>query len=119
MDNHHNKCPPKMSDKGRHLGDFQTSTRRNEQIKYVNGIYRDDEYRLFLQQNGLCMMRENYIKLRAEQSCAEKPPCVHTGPTRQSYTDIAAERTRYENRFNAPDECPDKKDFVIFEWESN
>lgn len=115
MDNYHDTCPPKMHDQGRHLRDFQTATRRNEQIKYVNNIFRDDEYRIFLQQNGLCMMRENYLKLRAEQSCQSKPSYVHTGPTRQTLADMASERARYANRLTNPDVGLDKKDFVLFE----
>ena len=68
-----------MSD-GRLFGDFKTATRRNEQIKYVNNVYRDDEYRQLLQRNGVEIMRQN-ANLYKKQQCSASA-CVHQYPTR-------------------------------------
>ena len=48
MDNFYQNCPAKMDD-GRFTTNYRSDSCINEQIKYVNGITRDDDYRLFLQ----------------------------------------------------------------------
>lgn len=50
MDNIFKSCPPKMED-GRFLTDYRTDSARNQYIKSINGLVRDDDYRIFLQQN--------------------------------------------------------------------
>ncbi len=97
MDNYFKTCPAMMQDKGRNLGDFRTDTRRNEYIKKINGICRDDQYRLFLQQNGLKMMNKEFDDLTKNQSCWVNE-CVHNYPTRQSPTTFAQERMAYDSK---------------------
>ena len=55
-----NVCPAKMDD-GRYLQDFRSATRRDQYNKYINGIVRDDDYRLYLQQNGELIMTPLFL----------------------------------------------------------
>lgn len=110
MDNYYHSCPPMMADGGRHLGDYQSATRRNEHLKFLNGIYRDDDYRLFLQKNGLAMMRNNYNHLRNSQSCWMGGQCVHTGPSRATQEQYRAEMAAYNNRNS---KCTRGKDYTL------
>jgi hypothetical protein len=109
MDNFFENCPPMMSDGGRHLGDFQSATRRNEHIKHVNGIYRDDDYRVHLQKNGLSYINNAWDNLKQTQSCRIKGQCIHNGPTRSTLEQFREERKRYENRNT--DVCPQMADY--------
>ena len=97
MDNYFNTCPAMMNDQGRQLADFQTATRRNEYIKYVNNIVRDDEYRMFLQQRGSEMENIQWAYYKKNSNCSGKV-CVHTYPLSQSPEDLAKERILYDTR---------------------
>lgn len=81
MDNFFQNCPPKMQDQGRQLADFQSSTRRDEYIKYVNDITRDDQYRLFLQSNGKEIMDREWSYYNKSARCWDSD-CIHNYPTR-------------------------------------
>jgi hypothetical protein len=80
MDNFYQGCPPKMED-GRHLTDYQTATRRNEYIKYINDVWRDDQYRLFLQLNGKEMLDREWAYQKKNNSCWVND-CIFNYPTR-------------------------------------
>jgi hypothetical protein len=80
MDNAFHQCPPMMSD-GRLFTDYRASTRRNEYIKYINGIVRDDDYRMFLQQNTNNVLNKEWDMTRQKKSCWTSP-CTHVYPTR-------------------------------------
>jgi hypothetical protein len=82
MDNYWKGCPPRMND-GRFLQDFRTADRREQYIKHINGIVRDDDYRMFLQQNGAKVMDKEWEILRKTQSCFTNA-CIHNYPTRTS-----------------------------------
>lgn len=99
MDNYFKPCPAMMDDRGRHVADFKTSTRRNEYIKFINGIVRDDEYRLFLQKYGTEFMNKEWHYYRDNFSCHVND-CVHKYPTRQSPMDLAVEREIYDSKYN-------------------
>lgn len=73
-DNYYFKCPP-MAD-SRKMTDYADSTTRNQFIKNINGIWRDDEYRLYLQKEGKTMMDIdwNYNK---KNGCRVNP-CVNS-----------------------------------------
>jgi hypothetical protein len=95
MDNYFKNCPAKGSD-GRHFTDYQSPTRRNEYIKYINGnITRDDEYRLFLQQNGAEIMKKTFAQYKEKSFCPPLQACVHTYPTRVSAQNLVEEMARY------------------------
>lgn len=99
MDNYYHTCPPKMSD-GRHITDYKESTLADEQIKYVNGIIRDDEYRLFLQNNASQIMEKEWDYLRTNNSCWLNE-CVHTYPTNMYPGWFYEENSKY-NSLTAP-----------------
>ena len=99
MDNFFQNCPPMMEDGGRHLGDYKTATRRNEYIKYVNDIWRDDQYRLFLQLNAKKIMDRECAWHQKNNRCWVND-CVHIYPTRQNPRQFAQERAAYDSIFN-------------------
>jgi len=99
MDNYFTKCPPMMNDQGRHLGDFKTATRRNEYIKYIGDIYRDDQYRLFLQQNGAEFMNKEWNYHKKNNSCWISD-CVHVYPLRSSPRHFVQEMEAYNSIYN-------------------
>jgi len=94
MDNFFKTCPPKMSD-GRLFTDFRTPVRREEYVKYINGIVRDDEYRLFLQQNAETILDQEFEYNKKTKSCWVND-CVHTYPTRVYPPWFAEERKNYD-----------------------
>lgn len=96
MDNFYQECPGRMSD-GRVFSEYKTATRRNEYIKYVNGIYNNDQYRMFLQQNGKQIMDNMHTYHLANNSCKVNP-CVHTYPTRVVPGDMAEEMKKHNKR---------------------
>jgi hypothetical protein len=79
-DNFYRNCPPMMSD-GRLFTDYRADIRTNEYIKYVNGIGRDDEYRIFLQENGEEILDKQWDVTRKNKSCWNNE-CIHSYPTR-------------------------------------
>lgn len=99
MDNYFQSCPPMMEDQGRQLGDFKTATRRNEYIKYINDIWRDDQYRLFLQLNGKQIMDREWNYHKENNSCWVNE-CVHNYPTRVNNRLMWQERQIYDSQYN-------------------
>lgn len=97
MDNFYQNCPPKMD--GRDFGDYQTATRRNEYIKYVNDIHRDDQYRLFLQTNGTELLDNMWNYQRRFNSCPMQV-CVHHYPLRTNTRQMVQEREAYDSIFD-------------------
>ena len=114
MDNFYHNCPPKAQ--GRDLTDYQTATRRNEYIKYVNNIHRDDQYRLFLQTNGTEILDNMWNFQRANNSCPIYP-CIHHYGTRTNTRQMVQEREAYDSIFNmnTHDRLAPMRQCVIFE----
>lgn len=120
MDNFYHNCPPKMEDQGRHLGDFQTATRRNEYIKYINDIHRDDQYRLFLQSNGTDLLDNMWGYQRNYNSCP-LIDCVHHYPLRTNPRQFVQEREAYDSitdmntnaRLTPMRQCPQRGDYRL------
>lgn len=94
MDNFYHNCPPKMD--GRHLGNYQTATRRNEYIKFVNDVYRDDQYRLFLQKNGTELLDNMWNYQKGYNSCPVTE-CIHHYPLRTNPRQFVQEREAYDS----------------------
>jgi hypothetical protein len=105
MDNYYKNCPPKMDD-GRFTTNYKTSSSYNEYIKYVNGITRDDDYRLFLQLNADKIMDNDWLKLRRDDSCWNNA-CVHKYSLRMDPRDFANEN-KNANLLFRKDLLPDK-----------
>ena len=90
MDNYYKNCPAKMDD-GRFITNYKTSSCNNEYIKYMNGLVRDDDYRLFLQMNAEKIMDSEWLYLRKNDSCWNNA-CVHKYPTRMDPRFFVQER---------------------------
>jgi len=120
MDNYFQSCPPMMEDQGRPLTDFRSPTSRNEYIKYINDIWRDDQYRLFLQTNGQELLDREWNFNKKRNSCWVND-CIHNYPTRANPRQFAQEREAYDsiydmktNKALAPmRQCPKFKDFRL------
>jgi hypothetical protein len=80
MDNYYRNCPARMDD-GKFITNYKTASSYNEYIKYVNGIVRDDDYRLFLQTNATKVMDSEWLKLKKNDTCWNNA-CVHKYNTR-------------------------------------
>jgi len=90
-----------MNDQGRTLSNFKTSNTINEEMRYLNGIYRDDDYRSFLQNNGKQIAFEEYQAYRASNLNTCLPTdCVHKYPTSPTSIDFINERLAYDSIFN-------------------
>ena len=101
MDNYYKNCPPKMDD-GRFTTNYKTSSSIEEYIKYVNGITRDDDYRLFLQLNATKMMDSEWMWFRKNDSCWNNA-CVHNYPLRMDPKDFVKERLNADLLFQTKD----------------
>lgn len=99
MDNFFQNCPPMMEDQGRHLGDYKTATRRNEYIKYINDVWRDDQYRLFLQLNGKEILDREWEYHNRRNRCWVND-CVHHYPTRVNPRMFRQEMETYNSIYN-------------------
>lgn len=121
MDNHFQNCPPKMSD-GRLFQDFKTATRRNEYIKYMNGIVRDDDYRMMLQSNSSSILQRTLDYHNSVSKC-EQNSCVHKYGTRTTPAEFAEEMAMY-NALNDPKnqnaqatyQCPKRDNYKMSEY---
>lgn len=99
MDNFYHNCPPMMADGFRELTDYKMATRRNEYVKYINGIYRDDQYRLFLQQNGGKIMDKVWDYHKGHNSCF-RTQCVHNYPLRMLPRQFTQERVAHDQAYS-------------------
>lgn len=103
MDNYYRNCPPRMDD-GRFTTNYKTSSCYNEYIKYVNGITRDDDYRLFLQTNADKLMDAEWLYLRKNYSCWNNA-CVHNYPLRMDPR-LFAQEMQNANKLFSQNELP-------------
>lgn len=90
MDNYYENCPARMDD-GRFTTNYKSSSSYNEYIKYMNGITRDDDYRLFLQINADKLMNSEWDYLKKKDSCWNNA-CVHNYSLRMDPRMFAEER---------------------------
>lgn len=114
MDNFYQTCPAKMSD-GRFLTDYRSNVDIDEQIKYQNGIIRDDEMRLFLQSNANNVLEKEWSKLKKNNSCW-KTECIHSYPTLMQPAMFAEQMQKYNNLNNpkhTPSICPPYADYKM------
>ena len=99
MDNYYKNCPARMSD-GNFLTNYKTASNYNELIKFQNNIVRDDDYRLFLQNNAEKMIDAEWLNLRKNNS-GWKNACVHTYNTRMDPRNFAQEREAFNSLFKS------------------
>jgi hypothetical protein len=98
MDNFFKQCPAKMSD-GRLFTDYRTATRREEYVKYINNIVRDDEYRMFQQCNADSIMDGEWKFNKSNKSC-QVQECIHTYPTRMYPPWFVEQRLKYDSLYD-------------------
>lgn len=98
MDNFFKGCPAMMSD-GRLFTDYRTSIRTNEYIKYINGIERDDDYRLFLQSNAEQIMDNQWNEIKRTKTCNVNG-CVHNYPTQMPSSLFIEEKKAVNDLYN-------------------
>lgn len=101
MDNYYKNCPPRMDD-GRFSTNYKSDSSINEYIKYMNGITRDDDYRLFLQTNAEKLMDSEWEYLRKNDSCWNNA-CVHNYPLRMDPRLFSQERMNANLLFKQKD----------------
>ena len=70
-DNKHHGCPPRMSD-GRHFTDYRPSCDADQTIRRDNNMCGSNQYREFLQNNGVAIMNKDR-KHACELNCCA--PC--------------------------------------------
>lgn len=120
MDNFFKECPAKMSD-GRLLTDYRTAVRREEYVKYINNIVRDDEYRLFLQGNAESIADNEWNYYKKNRSCWANE-CVHNYPTRVNPSSFVEEREKYDSLSNPNRQqkfvCAPKNDYRMSQTKS-
>lgn len=114
-DNYYKSCLPLMSD-GRDFTDWRSNTRKNEYIKYLNGIENNDIYRYFLQTNAQQLMDNewNYYK---NNSVCKQTECIHNYPTRMLPQLFEQEMNRYNSMFEKvriKNECTKYDDYRTF-----
>ena len=97
-DNFYHNCPADMGH-GRHLRDFKTATRRNELIKWMSNITRNDQYRLFLQLNGKKILDNEWNFHKNRNNCWVND-CVHNYPLRSTTRHFVQEREAYDSIYN-------------------
>lgn len=82
MDNYFKGCPARMGHVP-HITDYRPADTINQNIMRMNGIVRDDDYRMMLQQNAESIMDRQFTVLRDMYSC-QTNCCIHNYPTRTS-----------------------------------
>lgn len=100
MDNKYITCPAKMDD-SRHVTDYRTATDINYTEMYKYNIYRDDSYRMILQNYGNDITRSNWERLEARNNC-KSIKCVHIFPNTVNAQVFSDELYRYNNRDSLP-----------------
>lgn len=98
MDNFWKNCPAKMED-GRHLTDYRTAVRREEYVKYINNIVRDDEYKQFLTTNAEKITKNEWDWFKQNKNCWTNE-CVHNYPTRVHPPWFVEEKQKYNSLAN-------------------
>lgn len=98
MDNYFKASPAKMSD-GRIFTDYRSSTTREEYNKYKMNITRNDEYRLYLQNNADKILNNQWNNCK-KNIATKTIECIHTYPTRVFPSSFYEERVKYDSLFD-------------------
>lgn len=116
MDNFFQNCPAMMEDNGRFLTEFRSDVLVNENIKNIRKIWRDDEYRCFLQSNGKKILDKQWDFYKQKNLCKTQN-CAHVYPLRQSPSTFAQEMHNSNANLKSGDKnanrCPHYNDYRI------
>ena len=111
MDNFFKNCPPVMSD-GRHFTDWNNASRRNEHVKYINDITRDDDYRMLLQCNANDFINKDWNFYSKNLNCWDNS-CIHNYPTKSSHQNFKKQLNDYNNLNNVKHSCNHLSDYRL------
>jgi hypothetical protein len=78
-------------DDGRFLTDYRTASTREEETKHKVHIQRNDDYRVYLQTNGINMINAQWKYERTHDACINNA-CAHQYPLRQNPKNFETER---------------------------
>jgi len=104
-------CPAMLSD-ARIFTEYVNSKRVDEYIKNLNGIVRDDDFRMMLQKSGKRMLDNEWKYYRTNDSCDPKF-CVHNYSSRVSPTTFPVEMNDYNNRYSGKSICENFSDYRL------
>ena len=93
-------CPAVMSD-GRIFRDWRTATRREEYVKYINNIVRDDTQRLFYQANANKIMDGEWDFYKKNQNCWVND-CIFNSPSIRVHPSVFVEQRRANDKLLQP-----------------
>ena len=97
MDNYYKIGPAKMSD-ARIFTDYRTATTREEVNKHLTHIKRDDEYRMYLQNNANNILNDDWNRTKTKYS-VPLINCVHVYGTSVDPKSFLIEREKYDRSF--------------------
>ena len=83
-DNKYYNCPALMSD-GRFMTDYRPISITNQRISRSHDIYDNNDFRIFLQKNGIKMMRNEFNKFKRDNACVIPVRCS-LGSMCENYT---------------------------------
>jgi hypothetical protein len=98
-DNYFQGTLPARMGLGREFGQYKTSTRHNEYIKYINDIWRDDQYRVFLQKNGDSILDREWAYFKSMKGPSVQE-CPHNYETRSTPQILNQEMQAYNSIYN-------------------
>lgn len=83
-DNYYKECPAVMAYS--QITDYRQATDRENNIRNINNIVSDHEYRFFLQSNAANIMNTEWNILNSSYGC-QSNVCIHNSSTRQTEKD--------------------------------
>ena len=98
MDNYFKIGPAKMSD-ARIFTDYRTATTREEYNKHTVNIIRDDDYRLYLQQNAENILDNEWDKNKKSYYVGNKN-CIHNYTTAVNPKTFYVETSKYDSTYH-------------------
>jgi len=93
-DNFFPSCPAVMNYSP--FTDYRQSNRREQYIRNINGIVRDDDFRLFYQGNAEKIMNAEWKYMKQNFGCQENY-CFHNLPTRPPHGAFYTEMKTYND----------------------
>lgn len=110
---------PIMNDKGRGITEFKPPNRIDGYIGYINNIYRDDEYRHYLQNNSKKIRDSEWMYIR-NKNYYWPNVCIHDKfPQRPTLLQMAQQKQLYDDiaKYGAKNvkglKCPEKYDYRL------
>lgn len=99
-----------MSDAGRGITDYRSSNRTDGNIRYIKNMYRDDEFRRYLQNNGNTLMNNEWKYIK-DNNYHWPNSCIHDKfPTTPSLYEMARQHYVHDQvSLYGPSKVPEAK----------